>query len=591
MVRFPTTSPARHLPESRRLARRIVRFRTTAPARHLPESRRLARRIVRFSDYITGSASPRIPPAHPADRSTTESRRLARRIVPAIPPARPADRSVSDYSTGSGISQNPAGSPGGSFGFGLQRTGSASPRIPPARPGGRSVSDYSTGSASRKSAGSPGGSFGFRTTAPARHLPTRRLARRIVRFPTTSPARHLPESAGSPGGSFGFGLQHRLGISLPPALARRIVHHRIPPAQPADRSVSDYITGSASPKIPPAHPADRSPQNPPAHPADRSPQNPAGPAGGSFGFRLHHRLGISRIPPARPADRSPQNPPARPADRSVSDYITGSASPKIPPARPADRSVSDYITGSASPKIPPARPADRSRRIPPARPADRSPQNPPARPADRSVSTTAPARHLVESRRPSRRIVHRKSAGSPGGSFGFGLQHRLGISQNPAGSPGGSFGFGLQHRLGISQKSRRLARRIVRRTTAPARHLPKPPARPADRCSTTAPARHLPKSRRLARRIVRFPDYSTGSASRRIPPAHPTAGSVHHRSAGPAGGSFGFDYITRLGIAESRRPSRRIVGFRLHLGLRRHQPLLFSVPPEDDHGTKTAKPE
>jgi hypothetical protein len=93
-------------------------------------------------------------------------------------------------------------------------------------------------------------------------------------------------------------------------LAWRIIPRKIPPACPADRSASDYITGSPSPKIPPAQPADRSasdyitgspsPRIPPARPADHSAQNPAGLPGGSFGFRLHHRLALSQNPAGSP---------------------------------------------------------------------------------------------------------------------------------------------------------------------------------------------------------------------------------------------------------------------------------------------------
>ncbi len=158
--------------KSRRLARRIIRLPTTPPAQPLPKSRRLARRII-----------PRkIPPAR---LGGSFSFRLHRLNLPKIPPACPADRSP--------------------------------PRkIPPARPADHSASDYLTGSTSPKS---------------------RRLARRIV--PSQNPA-------GSPGGS--FGLPDYLSGSTSRKsrrLARRIVPRKIPPACPADRSASDYLTGSA----------------------------------------------------------------------------------------------------------------------------------------------------------------------------------------------------------------------------------------------------------------------------------------------------------------------------------------------------------
>ena len=134
-------------------------------------------------------------------------------------------------------------------------------------------------------------------------------------------------------------------------------------------------------------------------------QNPAGLPGGSFGFRLPHRLApspesrrlarrIVRLPTTSPAQPLPKSrrlarriipckiPPARPADRSASHYITGSPSPKIPPARPADHSASHYITGSPPPQNPAASPGGsftpKSRRL--ARRIVRLPTTSPARP-------------------------------------------------------------------------------------------------------------------------------------------------------------------------------------------------------------------
>ena len=118
VFRYRPDAPER---ESRRLARRIVRFSATADTPPNPESRRLARRIVRFS-------------------ATAERRRTL----------------------------NPAGSPGGSFGFPLQ------PDAPTAesRRLARRIVRFSA--------------------TPERPRPeSRRLARRIVRFSAT--ARTPPE--------------------------------------------------------------------------------------------------------------------------------------------------------------------------------------------------------------------------------------------------------------------------------------------------------------------------------------------------------------------------------------------------------------
>jgi hypothetical protein len=142
-----------------------------------------------------------------------------------------------------------------------------------------------------------------------------------------------------------------------------------------------------------------------APPRIHPPQNPAGSPGGSFGFGLHPRLGPSQNPAGSPGGsfgfglhpRRNLTPKSRRLARRIIRFRTTSPAqphPKIPPACPADHSASDYIPGATSP------------------------QNP---------------------------------AGSPGGSFGFGLHPRLGLSQNPAGLPGGSFGFGLHPRLNLSQ--------------------------------------------------------------------------------------------------------------------------------------------
>ncbi len=83
----------------------------------------------------------------------------------------------------------------------------------------------------------------------------------------------------------------------------------------------------------------------------------------------------------------------------------------------------------------------------------------------------------------SRRLAADRSttAGLPGGSFGFRLP-RGWPTQNPAGLPGGSFGFQLPQRQAADPKSRRLARRIVRfPTTSAAAPTKIPPACPADR--------------------------------------------------------------------------------------------------------------
>ena len=107
-------------------------------------------------------------PLRQALRPMHESRRLARRIVrfsatagtppnARIPPACPADRSVFRYGRHSAQRTNPAGLPGGSFGFPL-RQASAQCTNP---------------------AGLPGGSFGFPLRQALRPMhESRRLARR-----------------------------------------------------------------------------------------------------------------------------------------------------------------------------------------------------------------------------------------------------------------------------------------------------------------------------------------------------------------------------------------------------------------------------
>ncbi len=229
--------------------------------------------------------------------------RAPARPLPKIPPARPADRSASNYIRGSTPPKNPAGSPGGSFGFRLQ-----------SRPGGAAPNQPSGDSRAQRRGwvsvllqkltgilppgcirgfdfmrGWPEGALGSQLHPRlALSQKSRRLARRIVRLPTTSAARPLP---------------------------------KIPPARPADRSASDYIRGSTPPK------------------------NPAGSPGGSFGFQLHPRLDpsqksrrlarrIVRLPTTSPARPLPKIPPARPADRSAPNYIRGSTPPKNPAGSP-----------------------------------------------------------------------------------------------------------------------------------------------------------------------------------------------------------------------------------------------------------------
>ena len=146
-----------------------------------------------------------------------------------------------------------------------------------------------------------------RTDGPARPAPD--VAHETAGWQTRSPA-GLPFKSRRFGGSFGFRLQQRLALFV------------IPPARPADRSVSDHSSGSPS-QNPPARPADCSARPRAARPLP----NPAGSPGGLFGFR-HSSGSPFKIPPACPADCpvSTQQrlalkiPPARPADRSASDY-------------------------------------------------------------------------------------------------------------------------------------------------------------------------------------------------------------------------------------------------------------------------------
>ncbi len=237
---------------------------------------------------------------------------------------------------------------------------------------------------------------------------------------------------------------------------REFTHRKIPPARPADRSASDYIPGSAPPKIPPARPADRSvsdyipernltPKIPPACPADHSvsdyiprPPHPKIPPAcrRSFGFGLHPR----RL-----------TPKSRRLARQIVRFRTTSAARPLPESRRLARRIirlPDYIRGSTSPRIPRL-----ARRIVRFR-------------------TTSAARPLPESRRLARRIIRKIPPARPANHSASDYIRGSASLQNPAGSPGGSF----------TAKSRRLARRILLRTTSA--------------------AQPLPESRRLARRII-----------------------------------------------------------------------------------------
>ncbi len=209
---------ARPLPESRRLARRIVRFPTTSAARPLPESRRLAR----LSHYLRrlptkNPASFPLPPAqNPAGSPGATTSPLKIPGSPGTPPLSRIRRLArQSFPTRGSAPQNPAGLPGESFGFppGSQIPPARprfplpprSPKNPAGSPGGRSFSDY-------KSAGLPGGSFGFPLPPPARAPPR--------------------NPAGSPGGSFGFRLPHRLAqrnlLSRRRALTERLISQAAP---------------------------------------------------------------------------------------------------------------------------------------------------------------------------------------------------------------------------------------------------------------------------------------------------------------------------------------------------------------------------
>ena len=120
----------------------------------------------------------------PSD-STSESRRLARRMVrfsatAGTPPKR----------------TNPAGLPGGWFGFPLRPGTPPKARIPPACPADGSVFRYGRHSAQGTNpAGLPGGWFGFPLRQALRPThESRRLARRMVRFSATAALRPRHES-------------------------------------------------------------------------------------------------------------------------------------------------------------------------------------------------------------------------------------------------------------------------------------------------------------------------------------------------------------------------------------------------------------
>jgi len=136
--------------------------------------------------------------ASECDARVGQSRRLARRIIRLLTnTACPA------------TSSNPAGSPGGSFGYSLTRRALPLPQIPPARPADHSATHY---------------------RVPSHFFKSRRLARRLIRLLTNTacpPTSSNP--AGSPGGSFGYSLTRR---ALPLL--------QIPPARPADCSGSDF---------------------------------------------------------------------------------------------------------------------------------------------------------------------------------------------------------------------------------------------------------------------------------------------------------------------------------------------------------------
>ncbi len=147
------------LQKSRRLARQIVQ--------HYSGDRAAVRGCPGESLTSTGSGSPpQIPPARPADRSgTTTAAHLQippaplrrDRFLPTTPPAAlPKSRQLLRLPTTSATpppSANPAGLPGGSFGFPLQQRLTPSPNP----------------------AGPSGGSFDFRLRFPSRSFGTRRM--------------------------------------------------------------------------------------------------------------------------------------------------------------------------------------------------------------------------------------------------------------------------------------------------------------------------------------------------------------------------------------------------------------------------------
>ncbi len=295
-IPLPTTVPARAHPKSRRPLRRIVRFPTTVPgSRATQKSRRLARRIVWFPTTVPGSRpaqnpaglsggsftknpaglsgsgrsvshysprlarhpkippacpanrSPKIPPACPANRLVSHYLpRLARH--PKIPPACPADRSVSHYLPR--LARHPKIPPARPADRSVSHYSprlALLPKIPPACPANRSVSHYiPPARASSNPAGSPGGSFGFPLQSPARApQKSRRPLRRIVRFPLHPPARAPSSNPAGPAGARSVShYSPRLALlpKIPPACpANRSVSHYIPPAPPADRSVSPLL--------------------------------------------------------------------------------------------------------------------------------------------------------------------------------------------------------------------------------------------------------------------------------------------------------------------------------------------------------------
>ncbi len=248
--------------------------------------------------------------------------------LPQIPPACPADSSASHYLSG-WLFPNPAGLPGGSFGFPLP------PRLPTTtNPAGQA----------RRIVRLP-------TTSAASHYhKSRRLARRILRLPTTSPASHYPKSRRmASGGSFGFPLHPRLPTTPNPA-----------GFAPADSSASHYLSGWPSPKLPPDKPGGSRlvshylrgfplPQIPADKPGGSfgfrlPPQlalatNPAGSPGGSFGFPLPPRLAFTTNPAGSPGGSFGFRllPPCGLSKSAASVRRKGGRESVCPPTRPAIR--------------------------------------------------------------------------------------------------------------------------------------------------------------------------------------------------------------------------------------------------------------